>query len=73
MSTVQQTAANKQDAKSARQLLQPARGTHDLLPETARRFRHIEETALDVFGRYGFGEIRTPIFEFMALLTLWLK
>lgn len=69
MSTVQQTAANKQDAKSARQLLQPARGTHDLLPETARRFRHIEETALDVFGRYGFGEIRTPIFEFTEIFS----
>ncbi len=44
--------------------LQPVRGTHDLLPEEARRFRHIVDTGLAVSGRYGFGEIETPIFEF---------
>ena len=44
--------------------LQPVRGTHDLLPEEARRHRHIVETGLSVSGRYGFGEIETPIFEF---------
>lgn len=44
--------------------LQPVRGTHDLLPEDARRHRHIVDTALTVSGRYGFGEIQTPIFEF---------
>lgn len=73
MSSAQNAASTKADAqkdvKNARQLLQPARGTHDLLPETARRFRHIEETALEVFGRYGFGEIRTPIFEFTEIFS----
>ncbi len=44
--------------------LQPVRGTHDLLPEESRRHRHIVETGLAVSGRYGFGEIETPIFEF---------
>ena len=44
--------------------LQPVRGTHDLLPEEARRHRHIVETGLTIAGRYGFGEIATPIFEF---------
>lgn len=44
--------------------LQPVRGTHDLLPEEARRHRHIVETGLRVSERYGFGEIETPIFEF---------
>ena len=44
--------------------LQPVRGTHDLLPETARRHRHIVDTSLAVSARYGFGEIQTPIFEF---------
>lgn len=44
--------------------LQPVRGTHDLLPEEARRHRHIVETGLQVSERYGFGEIETPIFEF---------
>lgn len=44
--------------------LQPVRGTHDLLPEDARRHRHIIETGLTIAARYGFGEIVTPIFEF---------
>ena len=44
--------------------MQPVRGTHDLLPEEARRHRHIEDTARAIAGRYGFGEIATPIFEF---------
>lgn len=65
MENAQKAASQKTD----RQLLQPVRGTHDLLPETARRFRHIEQTALDVFGRYGFREIRTPIFEFTEIFS----
>lgn len=44
--------------------LQPVRGTHDLLPDEARRFRHIAQTFLDIAGRYGYGEIATPVFEF---------
>jgi len=44
--------------------LQPVRGTHDLLPDDARRHRHIVETGLAIASRYGFGEIETPIFEF---------
>jgi histidyl-tRNA synthetase len=43
--------------------LQPPRGTHDALPDLSRRFRFIEETVLKVFKTYGFGEIRTPMFE----------
>jgi histidyl-tRNA synthetase len=44
--------------------LQPVRGTHDMLPADARRFRHVAETYRTVAQRYGFGEIATPIFEF---------
>jgi histidyl-tRNA synthetase len=44
--------------------LQPARGTRDLLPEERRHHRHVEETALEIAGRYGYEEIATPIFEF---------
>ena len=44
--------------------LQPVRGTHDLLPEDARRHRHVIDTARAVVGRYGYQEIATPIFEF---------
>lgn len=39
------------------------RGTYDALPEQSRRFNFIEQTAREVFSTYGYGEIRTPIFE----------
>ena len=44
--------------------LQPVRGTHDLLPEKSRLFRHIDHIAHKIASVYGFGEISTPIFEF---------
>lgn len=49
--------------------LQPVRGTHDLLPDEARRHRLVEEIAFDVARRYGFGEIITPIFEFTEVFS----
>jgi histidyl-tRNA synthetase len=39
------------------------RGTHDILPADLARWTRVEASAREVFGRYGFGEIRTPIFE----------
>ena len=39
------------------------RGTRDLLPPETDLWNHVEQTARSVFARYGFGEIRTPIFE----------
>lgn len=44
--------------------LQPVRGTHDLLPDDARRHRHVAGVARDVAALYGFEEVATPIFEF---------
>lgn len=44
--------------------LQPVRGTHDLLPDDSRHFRHIADSARAVAQRYGYEEIATPIFEF---------
>lgn len=49
--------------------LQSVRGTHDLLPDEARRHRRVEEIAFDVAKRYGFGEIMTPIFEFTEVFS----
>lgn len=49
--------------------LQPVRGTRDILPEDARRHRHIVTTALSVAERYGFGEISTPVFEFTDVFS----
>jgi len=42
---------------------QAPRGTRDLLPEDSGRWRWAEARAGEVFARYGYGEIRTPIFE----------
>jgi histidyl-tRNA synthetase len=39
------------------------KGTVDILPETSKRWRYLESKALDLFSRYGFERIRTPIFE----------
>jgi histidyl-tRNA synthetase len=44
--------------------LQPARGTHDILPEEMRGHRHVAETSGEVAERYGYEFMATPIFEF---------
>ena len=43
--------------------LKAVRGTRDLLPPETELWNQVEATARAVFARYGFGEIRTPIFE----------
>ncbi len=43
--------------------LKAVRGTRDLLPPETELWNRVESTARAVFGRYNFGEIRTPIFE----------
>ena len=45
-------------AKSA-----PLPGTSDIFPAEIGAWRFLENTARSVFGRYNFGELRTPIFE----------
>ncbi len=41
--------------------------TRDILPGEIERWQFVEATARDIFSRYGFREIRTPIFEFTDL------
>jgi len=43
--------------------LQAPRGTTDLLPDQALAFNTLEQTALSVFGRYGYALIDVPTFE----------
>jgi len=43
--------------------LKAVRGTRDLLPPETALWNRVEATARAIFARYGFGEIRTPIFE----------
>jgi histidyl-tRNA synthetase len=42
---------------------QAPRGTRDLLPDESARWRWVEAQARGVLERYGYGEIRTPMFE----------
>ena len=50
-------------------ILKAVRGTRDLLPPETALWNHVESTARAVFARYGFGEIRTPIFETTELFA----
>lgn len=45
------------------QRFQAPKGTRDLLPPDTALWAAVESTARAVFARYGFREIRTPIFE----------
>ncbi len=49
--------------------LKAVRGTRDLLPPETELWNRIESTARQVFARYNFGEIRTPIFEDTSLFA----
>lgn len=44
-------------------LTEPLPGTADLWEPDVRDWVHIETAAREVFTRYGYGELRTPIFE----------
>ncbi|MEO6815815.1 MAG: histidine--tRNA ligase [Edaphobacter sp.] len=50
-------------------ILKAVRGTRDLLPPETALWSRVEATARAVFARYGFGEIRTPIFETTELFA----
>ncbi len=45
------------------------KGTKDILPQEAGAWQKLEETALEVFSKYGYHEIRTPIFEATELFA----
>jgi histidyl-tRNA synthetase len=49
--------------------LKAVRGTRDLLPDQTPLWNRVESTARAVFSRYGFGEIRTPLFEATELFA----
>ncbi len=50
-------------------LLQPVRGTADLLPEDKARHNHVVSVALDVARRSGFKDMATPVFEFTQVFS----
>ena len=48
---------------------QSLRGTTDILPEESRIWRYVEDKVTDIFKRFGYQEIRTPIFEMTELFV----
>ena len=50
-------------------ILKAVRGTRDILPPDTELWNKVESVARGVFARYGFGEIRTPLFEATELFA----
>ncbi len=48
----------------SKKYIQSVRGTHDLIGDDMRLFRHIVDTARHTADLYGYDEMQTPIFEF---------
>jgi histidyl-tRNA synthetase len=48
---------------------QAPRGTRDVLPEESARWQRAEAQARGVLERYGYGEVRTPMFEDFELFA----
>jgi histidyl-tRNA synthetase len=51
------------------QPIQTIKGTKDVLPAEAVRWRRVEAVACAVFGRYRYEELRTPIYESTELFS----
>jgi len=49
--------------------IQSIRGVRDILPGEIEKWQWVEAVARDVFARYGFQEIRLPVFEKTALFA----
>ena len=45
------------------------KGTKDILPQDIGQWHNLEQKALEIFTRYGYQEIRTPIFEATELFA----
>jgi histidyl-tRNA synthetase len=44
-------------------MMQAVRGTRDILPDEVAVWHRMEAAARDLFARYGYREVRTPVFE----------
>ena len=49
--------------------IQAIRGVKDIMPDEIEKWRWVENKANQVFNRYGFNEIRLPIFEKTKLFS----
>jgi len=43
------------------------RGTRDILPQEVKKWQYLEGVAREIFKKYGYEEVRTPIFELTEL------
>lgn len=50
-------------------MIKRVKGTGDILPQEAYRWRRVEEIARQILEAYGYREIRTPIFEETSLFV----
>ena len=50
-------------------IIKVQKGTKDILPQEVEQWHRLEKNALDIFTRYGYKEIRTPIFEATELFA----
>ena len=44
-------------------MIKALRGTYDILPPESGLWQKVEQTAKELFAKYGYNEIRTPVFE----------
>lgn len=51
------------------QLTNAIKGTKDFLPDEIHKLRYIEQTAVSVAERFGYYEMRTPVFEHTELFS----
>ena len=58
-----------QSEQNIMQKIQKIKGTQDILPPESEKWQFVENTIRDIMHRYGYHEIRTPIFEETALFA----
>lgn len=49
--------------------LQKPKGTQDILPGEAAKWQYLENVAREIFKKYHYGEIRTPMFEHYEVIS----
>src|SRR6201994_4063779 len=69
MTSSNDKGAQEPGGRPSRGAIKAVRGTRDLLPDQTPLWNRVEATARSVFARYGFGEIRTPVFEATELFA----
>ena len=50
-------------------IIQVIKGTHDILPQEAEQWHFLEKNAIEIFSKYGYKEIRTPVLEATELFA----